>query len=120
MKSEDGFPPLLVVLEGQVGRKEPRDGTAHGSAGRLVPPSFSLSLRDGLAAALAGPAAASGRGGRFCFSGFFSSPATDMLGVLGDAGEGSAGAGVGEGLGARTGGMAGTGNLCDAADGVAT
>lgn len=40
--------------------------------------------------------------------------------MLDDAGEGSAGVGVGEGLGARTGGMAGTGNLCDAADGVAT
>ena len=43
-----------------------------------------------------------------------------MLGILDDAGEGSAGVGVGEGLGARAGGMAGTGNLCDAADGVAT
>ena len=103
-----------------MGRKEPRDQTAHGSAGRLVPPSFNLSLRDGLAAALAGPAAASGGDGRFCISGFFSGPATDMLGVLDNAGEGSAGVGVGEGLGARAGGMAGAGNLCDAADGVAT
>ena len=44
----------------------------------------------------------------------------DMPGVLDDAEEGNAGAGLGEGLGARAGGMAGTGNLCDAADGVAT
>ena len=40
--------------------------------------------------------------------------------MLGDAGEENVGVGVGKGLGARAGGMAGTGNLCDAADGVAT
>ena len=72
-----------------------------------------------MAAALAA-AAVSGGDGRFCFSEFFSSLATDTLGVFDDVGEGSAGVGVGEGLGARAGGMAGTGNLCDAANCVAT